>query len=136
MNHSKSFVEVLLGQVCELRKDHVPRASQSANQDAACEETSKSHFWRTRSAIAPDQCKVRWLSKGNSALRGRKSKTKEGLIGDILHLKWSAIKEGLSNGLEGVGVEHVGRAKEEDIVNVARVAPIQWHSARKSSGKS
>ena len=119
LNHSEGFVEVLLGQVRELRKDHVPRASQTANQDAACEETSKSHFWRTRSAIAPDQCKVRWLSKGNSALGGGKSKAEEGLISDILHLKWSAIEEGLSNGLEGVGVEHVGRSNEEDIVNVA-----------------
>ena len=119
LNHSEGFVKVLLGQVRELRKDQVPRASQAANQDAPCEETSKSHFWRPRSTIAPDQCKVRWLSKGDSALRGGKSKAEEGLISDKLHFKWSAIEEGLSNGLEGVGVEHVGRPNEEDIVNVA-----------------
>ena len=117
MNHSKVFVEVLLGQVRELRKDQVPRASQAANQDATCEEAGKSHVRRTRSTIAPDQCKVRWLAKGNSALRGGKSETKQCLIGDILHLKWSAIEEGLSDGVEGVGVEHVGRSKEEDIIS-------------------
>ena len=118
MNHRKVFVEVLLSQVRELRKDQIPRTSQSANQDATCEEAGKSHFRGTGSTIASDQCKVRWLSKGDSTLRGGKSKTKQCLIGDILHLKWSAVEEGLSDGLEGVSTEHVGRSKEEDIVDV------------------
>ena len=89
--------------------------SQAANQDAASEEASKSHVRRAGSTIAADQCEVRWLSKGNSALRGGKNKAEQCLIRDILHLKWSAVKEGLSDGR----VEHVGRSEEEDIVNVA-----------------
>ena len=108
-----------MSQVRELRKDQVAGPSQAANQDAACEETSKSHVRGAGSAIAAYQCEMRWLSEGNSALRGGKTKTEQGLIRDILHLKWSAVEEGLSDGLERVGVEHVRRSEEEDVVNVA-----------------
>ena len=108
-----------MSQVNELRKDQIAGASQAANQDAASEETSKSHVRRTGSAIAADQCEMRWLSESDSALRGGKHKAEQGLIRDILHLKWSAVKEGLGDGLEGIGVEHVRRSEEEDIVNVA-----------------
>ena len=67
MNHSEVFVQVLLSQVSKLRKNQRPRAGQAADQDATGEEARKSHLWRAGGAIAPDQCKVRWLSKGDSA---------------------------------------------------------------------
>ena len=78
---------------------------------------------------------MRWLSEGNSALRGKKNKAEQGLIRDILHLKWSAIKEGLSDGLEGVGVEHVCRPDEEDVVNVACSKGQSRGVAPRRSGK-
>ena len=118
LRHGEVLVEVLLSQVNELREDQVAGASQAANQDAAGEETSKSHVRRAGSAIAAYQCEMRWLSESNSALRGGKNKAEQGLIRDILHLKWSAVEEGLSDGLERVGVEHACRSEEEDVVNV------------------
>ena len=33
--------------------------------------------------------------------------------------QWSAIKERLSNGMEGVRTQHMRRSKEEDIVHIA-----------------
>ena len=86
MSHGEVLVEVLLSQVNELRKDEVAGASQAANQDATGEETSKSDVRGASSAIAADQCEMRWLSEGNSALRSGKDKTEEGLVRDILHL--------------------------------------------------
>ena len=117
LSHGEVLVEVLLSQVNELRNDKVPGASpsQAANQDAACEETCKSHVRGAGSPVAAYQSEVRWLSEGNGALRGRKNESKQGL----LHLQRSAVKEGLSDGLEGVGVEHVCRSNEEDVVNVS-----------------
>ena len=50
------------------------------------------------------RCKMRWFSKGDCALRRGENKTEKGLIRDILHLQWSTVKEGLSDGLEGVGM--------------------------------
>ena len=93
-----------MSQVNELRKDEVTRSSQAADQNAPSEEAGESHVRRACSTIAADQCEMRWLSKGNSALRGGKNETKESLIRDILHLQWSAVEEGLSDGLEGVSM--------------------------------
>ena len=77
MGHGKVLVEVLLSQVNELRKDEVARASQAADQDAPSEEAGEGHVWRTGGTIAADKCEMRWLSKGNSALRSGKNETKK-----------------------------------------------------------
>ena len=93
-----------MSQVNELRKDEVARASQAADQNAPGEEAGKSHVWRTGGTIAADQCEVRWLSKGDCALRSGENKTEKGLIRDIFHLQRSAVNERLSDGLEGVSM--------------------------------
>ena len=62
LSHGEVLVEVLLSQVNELRKDKVAGASQAANQDAAGEETSKSHVRRAGSAIAAYQCCLLYTS--------------------------------------------------------------------------
>ena len=118
LGHGEILVEVLLSEVNELREDKIVRTGQAANQYTPGKETSERRLWRASGAIAADQCEVGWLSKGNSALRGRKNKAKQGLIRDVLHLQWSPIKEGLSDGLEGVCVKHMHRSKKENIVDI------------------
>ena len=74
-------------------------------------------MWGTSGAVAPNQRQVG--RKGESPLQGGDSKAQESIFGDELHFQRPAVKEGLGNGMERVGVQHMGMAEEEDVVHIA-----------------
>ena len=97
-------------------------------------------MWGTSGAVAPNQRQVGWLTKGESPLQGGDSKAQESIFRDELHFQRPAVKEGLGNGMERVGVQHMGMAEEEDVVHIAcsknqacSVAPRRgWKGTKKT----
>ena len=100
MPHREVLVEVLLSEVDELRENEVARSSQATYKNATCEKSSESHMWGSSGAVAPNQGQVGWLTKGI----GGESEAEQGVVRDELHVQRPAIKEGLSNGMERIGV--------------------------------